>query len=453
MNLLALLAGLLPWAATPVSAFTRVYVACSLLSIEVQVATWLGRGTLRSLVPLNLLIAAIVIGWHIRSRRPAWGWVRRTRSLLPIPVVIGLLVVVATTDLWRTVEAADPYQMERVLEIQRTGTLAYSSRIDPKANIIGGFYELMLADVRSVPALGPSLTQLHGVGGLLVFALAVAAVQTWLPLPQSVWARTLLFVVPVVFNQLVLVKNDLFIGAPAFVVLAWAIGSSSRDLQEVWWAGWLVGLVVAGKLTNAAVAVAVGASVLLRYRHWRPVLTLGAGVVTGIIAAGFALTLWQNARWYGDPLATAQVGALGGFNQGANAVAVGAGRFLLSLVDLGVATRYLWPGRGGWGGTFGLPFVWALVILLVCARSQPLARRALLAGLLSLFALGVTFPDADLSHRLVLGPGLLIIAAAASVADGLDRRLVTETLVVVVVLSAIQILRSAVLYATATGGV
>jgi hypothetical protein len=452
MNLLALLAGLLPWAATPVSAFTRVYAACSLLCIEVQVVTWLGRGTLGSLLPLNVLIAAVLIGWHVRSRRRAWQWVQRTRERLPVPVVIGLLIVVAATDLWRTVEAADPYQMERVMEIERTGTLAYSSALDPKANIIGGFYELILADVKSVPGLGPWLMQLHGVGGLLVFALAVAAVQTWLPL-ESAWTRTLLFVVPVVFNQLVLVKNDLFIGAPALVALAWAIGATGRDPRDVWWAGWLTGLVVAGKLTNAAVALVVGVSVLFRYRHWRPVLTLGAGILTGIIAAGFLLTLWQNARWYGDPLATAQVEALGGFNQGIDGVAVGAGRFLISLVDLGVVTRALWPGRGGWGGTFGLPFIWAVVILLACARSQPVARRALLAGLLSLFALGVTFPDADLSHRLVIGPGLLIIVAAASVARALDRRLVTQTLAVVVVLSALQILRSAVLYATTARGI
>ena len=49
MNLIPLLAALVPWAATPLAAFTRIYVACSILSLEMQLVTWLDVGSLRSL--------------------------------------------------------------------------------------------------------------------------------------------------------------------------------------------------------------------------------------------------------------------------------------------------------------------------------------------------------------------------------------------------------------------
>jgi len=280
-----------------------------------------------------------------------------------------------------------------------------------------------------------------------VFSLAYAAAQTWLPLGRSVWTSTLLYTVPVVFNQLVLIKNDLFIGAPAFVALAWAVGSSGRvNLKQAWWAGWLVGLVVAAKLTNAAIALVLGVSVVVRDRAWRPLLATGAGALAGIIAGGLALTFWQNTLFYGDPLATRQVDAIGSLNRSVGDAAVGVLRFAISLFDLGLLTRNLWPGRGGWGGTFGLPLIWALAVLVSASRTRPEARRALAAGGLCLLALGVTFPDADLSHRLALGPGLLVITAGASASRLLERRWVMPTLMVVVVLSAAQILRSAVLY-------
>jgi hypothetical protein len=126
---------------------------------------------------------------------------------------------------------------------------------------------------------------------------------------------------------------------------------------------------------------------------------------------------------------------------------VGLTRFVVSWFDLGLVTRSLWPGRGGWGGTLGLPFIWSLAVLLACCRSRPEARRALLAGAACLFALGVTFPDADLSHRLVLGPGLMMIVAGASVSRGLEARWVSQSLIAAVMLSTVQLLRSALLYA------
>ena len=253
MNLMVLLAALLPWAATPVSAFTRFYIACSVLSLEAQAITVLGRGSLDSLVPFNAILAALAIAWHVRAKRPAWPWVATTRQRLSVPAFLSALVVVAALNVLRPAEAADAYLLERVLQIERTGNLSYSPDITPKANIDGGFYELVLADVQGVPAVGGWLVQLHGVWGLLLFTLAVAAAQTWLPVGSAPWAQALLFTVPVVFHQLVMIKNDLFIGAPALVALSWAVGSRERTtVQEILWAGWLVGLVVAAKLTNAA---------------------------------------------------------------------------------------------------------------------------------------------------------------------------------------------------------
>ena len=165
------------------------------------------------------------------------------------------------------------------------------------------------------------------------------------------------------------------------VALAWAAGiTSAPSGRDAFWAAWLAGLVVAAKLTNGAVALVVGAGVFLRDRHWRPVFTAALGLGVGIITGGLLLTLWQNAAWYGDPFARAQVEAIGSLNRSLSAVGTGFIRFLVSWFDLGVFTRTYWPNRGGWGGTYGLPFIWALVAIAVTFRSQPTTRRAAAAA-------------------------------------------------------------------------
>lgn len=447
MNLLALLAGLLPWAATPVSAFTRLYLACSLLSLEAQVLTWLGRGTLDSLVLPNVAIATALAIWQVGTRRPVWRWIGPTCQRLPFAIALVWLVVVAGLNLSRPPAAADPYQLDRIRQIERVGTLAYSLELEPKANIVAAFYELMLADLAGVPVAGPWFIQLHGLFGLGVFALAVAAAQTWLP-PGSSWTRRALpFVVPVVFHQMILVKSDLFLGAPTLVALAWAVSDPGRAmLKDVLWAGWLAGLVVAAKLTNAAVALALGLVLYARSRDWRQLVTTAAGVAIGIVVGGLVLTLWQNTRFYGDPFAALQVDAMGNINRTPSAALVGLTRFLISVVDMSVFTRQIWPGRGGWGGSFGLPLLWSFATLASTWRHSGVARRATAAGLLCLVPFAIVFPDADLSHRLVIGPGVMLVLAALAASRDHDVPWMRHSLVVVVVLSAAQILRSAALY-------
>ena len=58
------------------------------------------------------------------------------------------------------------------------------------------------------------------------------------------------------------------------------------------------------------------------------------------------------------------------------------------------------------------------------------------------------YTDADIAHRLLLGPGLLLILVASSVSDGEARvsRLSRAALCVVIALSALQIARSVTLY-------
>ncbi len=450
MNLLVLLAGLLPWPATSVSAFTRVYLACSVLSLEVQAVTWLGRGTLTELVPLNVALALGVSAWHLWRKHRPWEWVEATRRRLPLVALAVLLLLVAGLNLWRPLEAADPYMLDRVHHIERTGGLTYAASLEPKANIVGGVYELLLADLGTVPTIGPWLVRLHGVAGLALLALAVAAAQEWLPIGQVHLARALPFVVPVVFNELVVLKNDLFVGASALVALAWTVslagsGTATR-VRDVAWAGWLAGLVGATKLTNLAVALIVTLTVALRTRRWPLMATSAVAAGIGAVAGGLALVLWQNTVTYGDPLAAAQVEAMGNVNRSLGAVVMGASRFLVSLFDLGLVTRQVWPGRGGWGGTFGLPLVWALIVLCGSWRANGVARHTLLAGVAGLVALGVTFPDADLAHRLALGPGLLLIVSAASVSRDWSTPWVGRSLRVVLGLTAFQIARSAWLY-------
>lgn len=446
MNLLPLLAALVPWARTPLQAVTGVYLACALLSLEMQLVTVTHTGSLGALVPLNLVAAVISTAWHVRHGHRAWTWVGPVRRWVPMPALPIVAAVVLFLNVWLPFEAADPYQLERVAQIERLGTLSYDGAVDPKVNVATGFYELMVADLRQLP-LGATIVRLHGVVGLAMYTLTLAALAPWFP-SGSVWTRTLLFLVPVVFHQFVLLKNDLFLALPSLVALAWLVsGSTERPVHHAAWAGWLAGMVVGGKTANAPLAAALAAGVLLFHApRLQATLALAAGLLAGATCGGLALTLFQNASFYGDMFASGPVSEMGGLNATPAQALVGIGRFLISLVDLELVTTRWWPGRGGWGSTLGLPGIWALAVLLAHARRFSEAWKALLAGGACMLAFAAAFPDADIAQRIVLGPGLLLLVVAASIAGRSTSRWVGPGLSLAVLLSIAQVVRSVALY-------
>jgi hypothetical protein len=163
------------------------------------------------------------------------------------------------------------------------------------------------------------------------------------------------------------------------------------------------------------------------------------------VAAGLLFVLVENVSVYGSALIP--FAGLDNRTTGPSDAAVSVGRFAISLVDMGLVTRTWWPGRGGWAGTYGLPLVWALCVL-AAARRTPLARRTLIVCATYWLAFAAVYPDADIAHRLALAPGLLAVAAAAAVAgrDPAVPRWLQQLALPVGVLSAAQIVRSAILY-------
>lgn len=450
MNLVPLVAALLPWARSPFDALLRIVAAVSVLSVEMQVAALSGFGSLRTLAPINLALAVGAAGWQLSRCRPDAAWLRAVWEAAPWPMMALIGTVVLGLNLSLPFEGADPYNLLRIDAIQRTGTLAYDPAADPKVNIVSSVYELVLADAGLVPVAGPTLMRLHGVAGLLFYLLGVAVVRGWLPAAGPRWMWAALLAIPVVFHQFVLVKNDLFLAVPAFAGLAWLIArgptAGPRDIVGM---SWLIGFASAAKPTNLPLAVAL-AAVLLASRRRTMLQTAGAIALGGLAAAmagGTFFTLIENARHYGDPFARGPVAEMGNVTATAGEALVSLGRFGISLVDLGQVTRRLWPGRGGWGGTFGLPFIWALCVLAVCAPRSREARWTLAVMAAHFVAFAGTFPDADVAHRLALAPGLLAVAVGvwlASTDEGAARARLA--LVPVIGLSSVQILRSAVLY-------
>jgi hypothetical protein len=450
MNFIPLLAVFVPWARTPLSAFTAIYFACCVLSLEVQAITSLGTGTLRDLVPFNLAAAVGSAVWQWRHGAARWGWREVVPRVAPWPVVAGLAALVVTINILLPVEAADPYQLERIAQIERLGTLDYNPSADPKVNIAGAFYELVIADLKQIPVVGPLLVRMHGLLGLVLYLVTLAAVRTWFGLGDSAWTRSLLLVVPVVFHQFVLIKNDLFFAAPSLVVLAWLV--SARDdvsWVELMWAGWLTGLVVGAKGVNYPLAIVLmfAVWVLQRRRIVSATALVTLGGLVGAVCSGLLLVAVLNLRVYGDVLASGPMSEMARWYDSPSHAAVGVVRFFMSLADMGQATTRIWPGRGGWGGTFGLPLIWAVVVLVYgYAAGARDAGRALLfaAAFFVLFALG--FPDSDIAHRIVMGPGLLLLVVALQVASRYPVRWPRQAAIPVVLLSAAQIVRSAVLY-------
>ena len=455
MNLAILLAALLPWAVTPIAAFTRIFLAVSVLSVEMQLVTLLGVGTLYTLPLTNVVLAVLLIGWQLKSgapfvKPPALS-VFRPPAPWPVVAMLGALVLLLNTAL--PLETADPYHLERVAQIERLGTLAHDPAAAFKVNILGWVYELILADVRQIPVIGAGLVTLHGVFGLLLYGVTLATVHAILPLGASQWPMMALLVVPPVFHQLVLIKNDLFVAAPALVALAWLVTRArSASWTESLWAGWLAGFVVGYKLTYLplALVMAVGIIAAQRGRAWRPLGGLALGGCLGIIASGQILTIIENARLYGDAFASGPVAEIGNRTTNIAEAAESVVRFGISLVDLGLLTPRWWPGRGGWGGTFGLPFIWAAAVLILLCRRSREARWALTIAAFQFVAFSAVFLDADVAHRLALAPALLVIAVAVHLLDRPDKVVMSArwALVPVLALSSAQMLRSAFLYLT-----
>ncbi len=445
MNLLLLLLGMRAWSGSPVEIVTRIWCAVSLLSLEMQLATWTGLATLRTLPLLNVVVAiGLFVGLRHDAPRVHVETTRFRRSTW-VPTAAFALFVFAVT-MAMPLKAADLYHLERVSRIARVGTLAYEPADDLKLNVLGWTYELVLADTATLPGIGTHALKLHGMMGLALFILAIAAMLQFLGAsPPLAWV--LLLSVPVAFHQLVLVKNDLFGAIPGLVVLAWIVVQLPRAAPlEVAWATWLTGVAVGMKLTSFPLALVAGGAIVLACRRDRDgIVAAVAGGACGLIAGGLLFTLVENHRVYGA--AVEPFRSLGNRTTSVPEAFESIGRFGLSLFDLGTLTRTWWPGRGGWGATYGLPFVWALIVM-VYERRHSVVRRTLVVTGAYFLAFAAVYPDADLAHRLALAPGLLVIAVAAVIAHEQPR--VPEWLrklgFATAALSALQIARSAALY-------
>ena len=440
MNLALLLIAAQLWRASPVDAFARVTLAIALLSIELQAVTLLGAGRLSSLVIVN---AVIGLAWFI-----AWPPERRHASRdtgLPWAAIGGLTALAALLAT-RPLAGADPYHLDRVAQIQRLGTLEYDLTADIKVNVLASSYELVLADLAQTPWVGGLLLRLHALFSLAYFTLGVAAVRHWLPGGRR-WCWSAVFVVPVVFHQLAFVKNDLYSATPALVALVWVlVRAAAAPVREVAAAAALAGLAVAMKWVAFPVALVMTAWILWhRLRDGGALAALALGGLAGAVAGGLPFTLAQTARWYGhaiEPLST-----LGNRTTGVGDALTSVGRFAISLFDFGAVTRRVWPDRGGWGTTFGAPVIWAIGMTAAHWTSPVVRGTAVVAGgYVAAFA--AVYPDADVAHRLVLAPGLLLIAVAAGHTDGDHARAVwaRRLLAIALAVSAAQIARSLVLY-------
>jgi hypothetical protein len=444
-----------------------VFCAVSVLAIEMQIVTWTGIGTLRQLVAVNAVLAVLLFvgrqadlkvglsallveaglqaGPRASVSPPAPAdESRRTGANVAAVLMMGALVTVLNLGLPLT--AADPYHLERVASIAAHGTLSYDPAAHPTVNVMGGLYELMLADARQIPAAGETVVRLHGVWSLLLYVLAVSVVLHATGASQR-WSLAFLLTVPVAFHQLVLIKNDLFGAIPVLLVLTWlAVRMPSAVPVEFAWAAWLTGVALGTKLINFPLALVAAAAVLICRRVDARVLAWAAcGIVAGVLSSGVLVTLTENARLYGN--ATAPFQEIGSRTEGIADSSVSIARFGISLFDLGLLTRTYWPGRGGWGSTFGLPLIWAIVVLACCARRDVDVRRTVaMVGAYWLISAAI-YTDSDIAHRRILAPGLLLIAIAVARAGRQDAPAwMPWSAAAVMVLSAAQIARSAMLY-------
>jgi hypothetical protein len=364
-----------------------------------------------------------------------------------VALAIGIVVLFLNNVMPLT--PVDPYHLERVERIERVGSIAYDPTIDrndPRLNSLNWLYEFLIADVKEIPVIGDRMVRNHGLAGLILYALTASAMLTLLQVTPG-WLDVMLLSMPLVFHQLVLVKNDLIGGLPAALVLAWMVSRvRTAPVHEFLWAGWLTGIAVSIKLTTFPLAVVLVGGLLIWRRDMKAMAALVAGGAAGALAGGFVFTLIENFRTYGSALAPLM--AVTGRPTGPLDAAVSILRFTISLFDLGVLTRILWPQFTQWGGTYGLPLIWALAVLAAFARRVSEARQVLALAIVYWLLCAGTNIDMGTSHRYALGPGLLLVAMAIALTsrERIAPMWIRLSALAVVALSALQMLRSASLY-------
>src|SRR5918999_165302 len=107
MNLLLLLLGVRAWAGGPVEIMTRVFCAVSLFSLEMQLATWSGAATLRSLAIFNAVLAAVLFFFdRKRGSEPLAMPSPPGRAKAALVALAGLVLLLNSM---LPLTAADPY--------------------------------------------------------------------------------------------------------------------------------------------------------------------------------------------------------------------------------------------------------------------------------------------------------------------------------------------------------
>jgi hypothetical protein len=448
MNLLLLL--LAAAAVLPIGPAARPWVpvvALSILSLQMQLITVTRTGALTSLTWVNAgLVTLLLLSPVSRGRMRAWigalatdivatcrTGIRDVRELDRLPRIISsltLIFVAVFIVLWALLfvpETPDPYHLMKVVNIERTGTLAYVPAADLKINVLSHLYELLLADARQIPLIGTFWLNGQGLLLFVIYGLAaIALMRQPLQHQPSVPPWLFLLAIPALFHQFMLINNDILAFGLSLAALLLLQKGASGDSSALL-IGWLGGLACAVKPTCFPIALAamVFAPEPGRFGSLRLRLVAAAGIIIGAVAGGVLFHLWSNANVYGFALQAYE--SLGNRTTTLRGSIKSVTRFVLSLADGGLLTRRIWPGRGGWGGNLG--WVVSVSILLLALRSvrELPARRALALCATTLLAFAAVYPDADVAHRMVLGPGVFAVVQAMTGARSTDQWRLTKT--------------------------
>jgi hypothetical protein len=415
-----------------------------LFSLEMQAITLLRWGSFHSLAPVNLAVLSALLCARGARRRAGeqaiqvaasvvercrwfkglWRSSRWNRCALLMTMAVGGMVL--SYALFYVMEAVDPYHLMKVHHLERGGTLSYVPAADYKINVMSFLYELLLADIKTIPLAGGALFQLVHFWFFLLYVLVIT--DFFLPRdPQGdrfhVWCG--MFFVPLLFRQFMLVKNDLFAALLALAALARILQPPPRA-GRAWysWVGLFAGFAMSIKATSFPVMIA--AMVFLPYRtpgsfSSSRIFCVG-GFLGGLVLGGLVFNLGNNYSYYGESFGP--VSQTGNSTRGAADALFSVGRLLISLVDLGTITPRLWPGRGGWSGNAGIFFLACAAVSVFLAVSRKSSPRLLALCSMSVIAVAAKYPDADVAHRLFIAPLVLwMVMTLLAVLDLDDARI------------------------------
>ncbi len=361
-----------------------------------------------------------------------YGWRSGRRGKIMAAVLGVYLVLLAFHVIFYLPIVPDAYHALRPWLIYRAGDLRFNPVLDIRVEDFGFLQAYLLADIASVPLIGPRLVATSPIAIWAVFAaLVLTGARRHDRALAQLWAWIGIAILPMVVWEVIATYEDDFLTAalafPAYYLLAYA--DDLEDDQRLLLVGLFGGLAAGNKLTAGVVVVAILA--MLPWRSaptWlRTRFVAGAGFLFGAVCGGVPFILirnWMNFGFLlsgnrltnGPPAQPGHAVLTGAAPPGAAESLIALGNLVWQLFDPNKLIVQPWTLRGLSSFDFSFLFSVAAAVYAYLALTRRANPRVGPIAILVFVVFGLALVDSASLIRMMIAPALLVMFEATRAA-------------------------------------